>query len=68
MDSAVKVMYIMACTLTAALLIVWPLLALPAGVFSQGYFYFWVILSMAWGFAAAIIGTRAPSIHVHVNP
>ena len=56
MNKALKVMHVVALTLTATLLIAWPLLALPAGVFSEGYFYFWVILSMAWGFAAAIIG------------
>lgn len=35
--------------LTIILLIVWPVMALPPGVFDKGYFYFWVILSIIWG-------------------
>ena len=31
------------------LIIAWPCLALPAGVFSKGYFTFWVIISIIWG-------------------
>jgi hypothetical protein len=33
------------------MLILWPLLALPAGVFSQGYFTMWIVVSTepAWG-------------------
>lgn len=40
---------------TAILVIVWPVLALPATVFSEGYFTFWVIISFIWGIAAAIV-------------
>jgi hypothetical protein len=32
-----------------------PLLALPAGVFSLGYFKMWVIIALTWGFAAAAV-------------
>lgn len=35
--------------LTVILLIVWPVMALPPGVFDKSYFYFWVILSLVWG-------------------
>ena len=31
------------------IIIAWPCLALPAGVFSKGYFTFWVIISIIWG-------------------
>ncbi len=59
-------------TLTFILLIAWPLLTLPAKVFTKGYFTFWVILSMIWGLGAAfscivlpvyeaIIGLREPT-------
>ena len=40
--------------LTFALIIVWPLLSIPAQVFSKSYFAFWVLVSIAWGFGAAI--------------
>mmetsp|Transcript_21774 Transcript_21774/g.46587 ORF Transcript_21774/g.46587 Transcript_21774/m.46587 type:complete len:751 (+) Transcript_21774:173-2425(+) len=40
--------------LTFVLIIVWPLLSIPAQVFSKDYFAFWVLVSIAWGFSAAI--------------
>jgi len=46
--------------LTFALILVWPLLSIPAQVFSQSYFAFWVLLSIAWGFGAAIVITFLP--------
>jgi urea-proton symporter len=60
MDRALKIMIIIGWGLTIVLLIMWPLLALAAGVFPEGYFTFWVILSMAWGFAAALVATFLP--------
>ena len=45
---------------TAVLVVLWPLLALPAGVFSKGYFTFWVAVSMAWGLAALVVGVSLP--------
>jgi hypothetical protein len=41
--------------LTFLLVIIWPLLSVPAGVFSKNYFAFWVLIAIAWGFGAAII-------------
>jgi urea-proton symporter len=41
--------------LTILLVIVWPLMSVPAGVFSRSYFSFWVMVAIAWGFGAAII-------------
>ena len=35
------------------IIIAWPCLALPAGVFSKGYFTFWVIISIVWGLVRA---------------
>lgn len=40
---------------TMILVIAWPILALPAQVFSKGYFSFWVIIAMIWGLVAAIV-------------
>ena len=31
------------------IILVWPCLSLPAGVFSKGYWTFWVIISIIWG-------------------
>jgi len=48
--------------LTFVLIIVWPLLSVPAGVFTRDYFAFWVLVAIAWGFGAAIIITFLPLI------
>jgi len=42
------------------LVIFWPLLSVPAGVFSRSYFAFWVLIAIAWGFGAALIITILP--------
>jgi urea-proton symporter len=41
--------------LTLILIIIWPLLSVPAGVFSESYFAFWVLIAIAWAFASAIV-------------
>jgi len=41
--------------LTFILIILWPVLSMPAGVFSINYFAFWVLLSIVWGFTAAVV-------------
>ncbi len=46
MAYAYKMTWIWAITLSIVIFVLWPLLALPAGIFTQGYFTFWVILSM----------------------
>ena len=40
--------------------VLWPLLAIPAGVFNYGYFYFWVVLSLIWGLVSAFISILMP--------
>jgi len=46
--------------LTLILIFIWPLLSVPAGVFSKNYFAFWVLVAIAWGFGAAIIMAVLP--------
>ncbi|KAK9904775.1 hypothetical protein WJX75_002276 [Coccomyxa subellipsoidea] len=41
-------------------MIVWPLLTLPAGVFSLGYFRFYVIMSFIFLILASVLGTLWP--------
>jgi len=41
--------------LTFILILLWPILSMPAGVFSRDYFAFWVLLSIVWGFTAATV-------------
>lgn len=48
--------------LTLILIIVWPILSIPAGVFTRDYFAFWVLVAIAWGFGAAIIITFLPLV------
>lgn len=60
MDRAKKIMMWVGWGLSVTLVVVWPLLALPAGVFSKSYFTFWVILSITWGLLATIVSTLLP--------
>jgi hypothetical protein len=46
--------------LSFILIIVWPILSIPAGVFSESYFAFWVLVSIVWGFGAAAVITFLP--------
>lgn len=46
--------------LTLILIFIWPLMSVPAGVFTKSYFAFWVLIAIAWGFGAAIIITILP--------
>jgi len=48
--------------LTLVLIVIWPLLSVPAGTFTKSYFAFWVLVAIAWGFGAAIIITFLPLI------
>eukprot|EP00747_Dinoflagellata_sp_TGD_P160771 gnl/TRDRNA2_/TRDRNA2_178016_c0_seq1.p1 gnl/TRDRNA2_/TRDRNA2_178016_c0~~gnl/TRDRNA2_/TRDRNA2_178016_c0_seq1.p1 ORF type:complete len:691 (+),score=103.58 gnl/TRDRNA2_/TRDRNA2_178016_c0_seq1:94-2166(+) len=40
---------------TILMVLVWPLLSLPAGVFSLGYFAMWVFISIVWSFVATVV-------------
>ena len=40
---------------TIIMVLFWPLLSLPAGVFTQDYFAFWVFISIAWSFVATFV-------------
>jgi len=46
--------------ITLVLVVLWPILATPAKVFSKGYFSMWVIISIIWGCLAAVICTILP--------
>nr|QPB67292.1 urea active transporter 3.2 [Bangia sp. ESS1] len=51
-DRAMRMITLWGIGLALVLVVAWPLLALPAGVFSKSYFTFWVILSIIWGLLA----------------
>jgi len=40
---------------TIIMVVIWPILSIPAGVFSKDYFAFWVFISLAWGFSATLV-------------
>jgi hypothetical protein len=48
--------------LTIILIFVWPILSVPAGVFTKSYFAFWVLVAITWGFGAAIVITVLPLV------
>lgn len=45
---------------TFVIVLAWPLLSLPAGVFDKGYFNFWVALSIIWGIVATLFVVLLP--------
>lgn len=60
LDEVIRFTWKTGGALTAVLLVIWPILTLPAKVFSQGYFTFWVIVAMIWGICAACICILLP--------
>ncbi|CAI9095059.1 OLC1v1030916C1 [Oldenlandia corymbosa var. corymbosa] len=40
---------------TIVIVILWPLLTLPAGQFNQGYFTFWAVIAIGWGTLASAV-------------
>lgn len=42
------------------LFVLWPVLTLPFGVFTKGYFRFWVLLSFVWVILAGVVMTVLP--------
>ncbi|KAG2435987.1 hypothetical protein HYH02_011700 [Chlamydomonas schloesseri] len=55
LEHVIKFTWATGGTLTLVLLILWPILALPAKVFSEGYFTFWIIIAMIWGIVASVV-------------
>jgi len=45
---------------TILMVIVWPVLSLPAGVFTKDYWSFWVFVSIAWAFVATFCIVTLP--------
>jgi len=45
---------------TFVLIVLWPALSTPAGVFSKTYFAFWIFVVIAWGFFASVIIVGLP--------
>ena len=60
LEAAYKWITLRGWVLTIVLVVIWPLLSVPAGKFTKDYFTFWVLLAIAWGFGAAIIITFLP--------
>jgi hypothetical protein len=53
MKKALRVTLWWALALSIVTFLLWPLLTLAAGtVWSEGYFTFWIILSIVWGLVA----------------
>jgi len=59
-DRAMKMISAWGIGLALILVVAWPLLTLPATVFSKGYFTFWVILSIIWGLLATLAMVLLP--------
>ncbi|XP_050264612.1 urea-proton symporter DUR3-like isoform X1 [Quercus robur] len=47
---------------TVVIVVLWPLLSLPIGVFSKGYFTFWAVIAIAWGTIGSVVIIGLPLI------
>merc|ERR1711904_12721 len=45
---------------TIIMVVIWPILTIPAGVFTKEYFSFWVFVSLMWGFTATFVIITLP--------
>jgi len=45
---------------TIVMVVIWPILTIPAGVFTKEYFAFWVFVSLMWGFTATFVIITMP--------
>jgi hypothetical protein len=54
-------------TLTLVMLILWPILALPAGVFSQGYFTMWIVVSLKSQAGSSVGGGCHTQSHLRID-
>merc|ERR1712193_364990 len=45
---------------TITMVVIWPILTIPAGVFTKEYFSFWVFVSLMWGFTATFVIITMP--------
>lgn len=61
LERAMKLISVWGFGLTIVLVILWPVLMIPAQKFSLGYFTFWVILSFIWGLLATIAMLTIPA-------
>ncbi|KAI3978329.1 hypothetical protein MKX01_013127 [Papaver californicum] len=47
---------------TVVIVILWPLLSLPAGAFNLGYFTFWAVIAIIWGTVGSAVIIALPLI------
>jgi SSS family transporter len=40
---------------TVVMIIIWPVLSVPAGEFTRGYFNMWVVIAVVWGLLATVV-------------
>ncbi|KAK4486295.1 hypothetical protein RD792_008966 [Penstemon davidsonii] len=47
---------------TLLIVVLWPILTLPAGQFNKGYFTFWAVIAIAWGTIGSAVIIALPLI------
>ena len=45
---------------TLLIVVIWPVLSTPAGVFTKGYFAFWIFIAVIWALVASFIIIALP--------
>eukprot|EP00177_Eucheuma_denticulatum_P007146 GFKZ01012989.1.p1 GENE.GFKZ01012989.1~~GFKZ01012989.1.p1 ORF type:complete len:681 (+),score=68.07 GFKZ01012989.1:359-2401(+) len=62
LERALKRIGVFGVTIAFLLFVCWPALTLPVGVFSPGYFKFWVVISFIWGIISCGLMITLPLI------
>jgi SSS family transporter len=60
MSNAQRTIILFGTSLSVLLVLVWPVLTIPAGVFSKPYWRFWVGLSITWGLVSTFLMAVLP--------
>lgn len=62
LQRALRKIIIVGTALCALLIFIWPVLTLPARIFSRPYFIFWVSLSFIWGLLSCLLMVVLPLV------
>lgn len=62
LERALRQIGVCGLAIATLLMVVWPALSLPALVFTETYFRFWVVLSFLWGVTSCVLMISLPLI------
>lgn len=62
LQRALRKISVIGVILTIVLILIWPVLTLPARIFSRPYFTFWIVLSFIWGIVSCLAMVILPLV------